>query len=93
MAVDVCGSDFGFGGRTHHVGHDAGNGVDGAVEARTSGGWLGHVRAHVSQEIVPTSAAAGSRFGDVGGVAVYAEDHITGGIPDHGVGVRGDVVE
>ena len=37
MAVDVGGSNFGFGGQTHHVGHDAGNGVDRAVEARTGG--------------------------------------------------------
>ena len=93
MAVDVCGSDFGFGSRTHHDGHDAGNGVDGAVEARTSCGWLGHVRAHVSQEIVPTNAAAVSRFGEVRGVAVYVEDHVTGGTPDCGVGVRGTLVE
>ena len=50
-------------------------------------------RAHVSQEIGPTSAAAGSRFGDIGGVAMYVEDNITGGIPDCGVGVRGSIVE
>ena len=93
MAVDLCGSDFGFSSRTHHVEHDVGNGVDGSVKARTSGGWLGHVRAHVSQEIVPTRAAASSRFGEVGGVAVYVEDHITGCILDRGVGVRGGVVE
>ena len=40
---------------------------------------------------MPTSAAAGSRFGEVGGVAVYVEEHVTGGIPDCGVGVRGGV--
>ena len=93
LAVDVCGSDFDFGSRTHHVGHDAGNGMDGAIEAWTSGGWLGHVSARVSQKIVPTSVAAGSRFGEVVGVAMYMEDHVTGGIPYHGVGVRGSVVE
>ena len=65
----------------------------GGVDARTSGGWLGHVRARVSQEIIPTSADAGSSFGEVEGVAVYVEDYITGGIPDRGVGVRGGVVE
>ena len=70
-----------------------GNGVYGAVEARTSGGCLGHVWEHVPQEIFPTSAAAGSRFREVGGVAVYVEDHVTGGIPDLGIGVRGGVVE
>ena len=65
LAVDVGGSDFVFGGQTHHVVHDARNGVDGAVDARTGGWWLWHVRARVSQEIMPTSAAAGSRFGEV----------------------------
>ena len=93
MVVDVGGSDFGFGGRTHNVGHDAGDGADGAVEARTGGWWLRHVRARVSQKIIPTSAAAGSRFGEVGGDAVYVENHIADGVPYRGVGVRGDVVD
>ena len=74
-------------------GHDAGNKVDGTVETRTSGGWLGHVRSNVTHEIVSTSAAAGSRFGEVGGVAVYVEDHVTGGVLYRGVGIRGGVVE
>ena len=91
MAVNVGGSDFGFGGRTHHVGHDLGNGVDEAVEAWTGGWWLGHIRASVSKEIIPTSAAAGLRFGEVGGVAVYVEDHVVGGVLYRGVGVRGGV--
>ena len=42
---------------------------------------------------MPTSAAAGLRFGEVGGVAVYVEYHVTDGIPDRGIGVRGGVVE
>ena len=93
LAVDVCASDFGFGSRTHHVGHDAGNGVDGAIEARMSGGRLGHFSAHVSQEILPISASAVLRFGEVGGVAVHVEDHITGGILDRVIGLHGGVVE
>ena len=43
--------------------------------------------------IIPTSAAAGLRFREVGGVAVYVEDHITGGIPDCGVEVCGGVAD
>ena len=70
-----------------------GNGVDGTVETRTSGGWLGHVGENFTQKIVSTSADTGSRFGEVGGVAVNVEDHVAGGIPDRGVGVRGDVIE
>ena len=67
--------------------------MDGTVETRTCGGWLEHVRAIVDQEIVSTSAAAGSRFGDVGGVAVNVEDHVTGRIPYRGVGARGGIIE
>ena len=93
MVVDICGSKFGFVSRTHHVAHGAVNVADRTVETRTSGGWLGHVRVNVTQEIVSTSAAAGSRFGEVGGVAVNVEDHVTGGIPDGGTGVRGGVIE
>ena len=92
MAVDVCGSNFGFVSQTHHAGHDAVIGVDGTIETRTSGGWLGYVSADVTQEILSTIAAAGSRFGEVGGVAVNVEDPVTGGVPDRGAGVRGGVV-
>ena len=42
---------------------------------------------------MPTSAAVGSRFGEVGVVAVYVEDHVDGGVSYRGVGVRGGVVE
>ena len=42
---------------------------------------------------MPTSAAAGLRFGDVGGVTVYVEDHFAGGVSYCGVGVHGGVVE
>ena len=93
LAVDVSGSNFGFSSQTHHVGHDAGNGVDRTVETRTSGGWFGHVGANVTQKIVSTSAAAGTRFGEVGGVAVNVEDHDTGGIMDCGVRVRGGLIK
>ena len=93
MAIDVSGSNFGFGSRTHRVGHDAGNGVDGTIETRTSGGWFEHVGANVTQKTVSTSAAAGTRFGEVGCVAVNVEDHVTGSITDCGFRVRGGVVK
>ena len=47
LAVDVGGSDIGFGGRTHYVRHDSGDGVNGDVEACSGGGWLCHVWALV----------------------------------------------
>ena len=40
LVVDVGGSDIGYGGRTHHIVHDLGNGVDGVVEAQTGGWWI-----------------------------------------------------
>ena len=42
---------------------------------------------------MPTSVSAGSRFGEVGGGAVYVEDRVTGGVSCRGVGVCGRVVE
>ena len=39
-----------------------------------------------------TSAAEGSRFGEVGGVTVNVEEHVTGSITDCGVGVRDSVI-
>ena len=67
--------------------------MDGAVETRTGGGRLQHVYALVSYEVVPTSAAVASWFGEVGGVAVYVEYHVAGGASYIGVGVSGGVVE
>ena len=67
--------------------------MDGTIETRTSCGWLGYVRSNVTQEIVSTSTAAGSRFGEVGGVDVNVEGHVTGGIPDRSFGVRDGGVE
>ena len=32
-------------------------------------------------------------FGEVGGVVVNVKDHVTGGVPDCGVGVCGGVVD
>ena len=40
-----------------------------------------------------TSAAAGSQFRDVGGIAVYVEYHVAGGVAYLGVGVHGGLVE
>ena len=42
---------------------------------------------------MPTGAAAGLRFEEVGGVAVYVEYHVTGSVVYLGVQVRGGVVE
>ena len=42
---------------------------------------------------MPTSAAAGSRFGEVVDAAVYVEDHVAGGVSYCGFGLRGGVVE
>ena len=70
MAVDVSGSNFGFGRRTYHVGHYAGNGVGGTVETSASGGWFGHSGTNVTKKIFSISAAAGSRFGEVGKIRV-----------------------
>ena len=42
---------------------------------------------------MPTSAAAGLRFVEVGGVTLYVEDHVTGGVSYRVAGVRGGVVE
>ena len=38
---------------------------------------------------MPTSAAVGSRFREVGGVFMYVEDHVAGGVSYLGVGVHG----
>ena len=67
--------------------------MDGTVETRTSGVWFGHVRLNVTQKIVSTGVATGSRFGEVGGVAVNVEDHVTGGITDCDVRLCGGVIK
>ena len=67
--------------------------MDGAVEVWTVGGLRCHVRALVSKEVVSAGAAAGSRFGEVGGVTLYVEDHISCRVTYLGVWVCDGVVE
>ena len=42
---------------------------------------------------MPTGADSGSRFGEVGGIAVYVEYHVAGSVAYLRVQVRGGVVE
>ena len=62
LAVDVGGSNFGLGVQTHDIGHDAGDGVNGGVESRARTWRFGHVRVAFTEKIVPSSAAACTRF-------------------------------
>ena len=38
LSIDIGGANFGFGGRSHDVGHDFGHSVNGSIEPRASSG-------------------------------------------------------
>ena len=44
LSIDIGGADFGFGGRSHDVGHYFGHGVNGSIEPRASSGRLCRIR-------------------------------------------------
>ena len=67
--------------------------MDGVVEGRTGVGSTGWVRGSVAKEVVPASAAPCLLFQNVGGVAMYMEDHVTDQIADGRARMGGGVVE
>ena len=82
LAVEECGSDFGFRGGQHNVAHDIGDGMDGAIDGRIGVGSMGRVRGAVAQKVVSAGAAPCLWLQKIGGVAVDMEDHVTGQIVD-----------
>ena len=55
--------------------------------------WIGRVGGFFAQEIVATNAAAIAGFGNVGGVTVEVQYHVTGDILDGGVWVGRSIIE
>ena len=92
LTIVEGGADFGFRGGRHHVVEDIGDGVDRAVEREVSERWLGRVSGLVAKEIVVTNAAASAGFGNVGGVTVEVQDHVTGAVADGGIGVGHSII-
>ena len=70
LSIDIGGTDFGFGGRSHDVGHDFGHGVNGSIEPLASAGRICRIGRTVAEKIMATGAAAGTGCGKVRGVAV-----------------------
>ena len=93
LAIEECGSGFGFRGGQHNIAHDVGDGMDGAVEGQTDVGSTGRFRGAVAQEEVPASAAPCLWFRKIGGVAMDMEDHVTGRIADGRARMGGGMVE
>ena len=62
LFIGVGGSNFGLNRQTHDIGHDAGDGVNRAVELRVRTWRFGHVRVAVNEKIVPSVTDACMRF-------------------------------
>ena len=93
LAVDEGCTNFGFSGRGEDVAHDLGHRVDGAIE-----GWVGSRQlvgsaGAVTKKVVAPSAASCPGLRQIGGIAVDMEYHVTSGVPNDGVWVRGGIVE
>ena len=70
LSIDIGGADFGFGGRSHNVGHDFGYSMNGSIEPWASYGRLCWIGRTVAEKIIATGAAAGTGCGKVRGVDV-----------------------
>ena len=93
MSIDIGGADFGFGGRSHDVGHDFRYGVNGSIEARARFWRLCRIRRAIAEKIMATGAASCAGCGKVRGVAVDVENHVTCGAPNGGVGIGIGIIE
>ena len=63
LSIDIGGADFGFGSRSHDVGHDFGHGMNRYIESRESAGGLYRIGRAVADKIMATSAGAGMGCG------------------------------
>ena len=92
LSIDIGGTDFGFSGRSHDVGHDFGHGVNRSIEMQASSGRIFRIRQTVAEKIMATGAALGTGCGKVRGVAVEVYNHVTGSVSNGGVRVGLGVV-
>ena len=72
---------------------DIGDGVDTAVDRGFNESCIGRVSGLVAKEVVDTNVYASSGFGQVVGVIVEHQDHVTGYVDDGGVGVGCSIIE
>ena len=87
------GGNLGFRRRAHDVGEDFGEGMDSAV-GDNGWRWGKHgVNRTWPKEVNTGSTAACVFFGEIGGIAVEMENHVTGEIADFGVRVGVRVVK
>ena len=93
LAIVKSGTNFDFSGGRHNAVEDLGDGMYRAVKRGVRERWLGSFIGFVAREIVATDAVASSEFGNVGGVTVKVQDHVTGVISDGGVGVGRRLIE
>ena len=93
LSIDISGTDFGFGGRSHDAGNDFGHGGNGSIEPRASCGRLCWIGRRVAEKIMVTGAAAGTGCGKVRGVVVDVYNHVSGGVLNGGIRVGIGVVE
>jgi hypothetical protein len=77
LAIVEQGADLGFCCRGQDVAHDAADDVDGSIEWRRGVG-VRCGRWPAAQEKQAASAGTGFLFREIGGIAVYMEDHVTG---------------
>ena len=93
LCIDIGGADFGFGGKSHDVGHDFGHGVNGSIEPWESSGRHCQIGRTVAEKIMANGTATGTGCGKVRGVAVDIYNHVAGGVSNGGVRVGIGVVE
>jgi hypothetical protein len=88
--VEAC-VDFGFSGRSEDVAQDAAEDMDGAVQF---GRWgiFGCCRQGAEEENA-TRTGMGLGFGEIGGITVHMEAHVTGVVANGGVRMGTGVVE
>ena len=70
LSIDIGGADFGFGGRSHNVGHDFGYSMNGSIEPQASSGRLCQIERTVAEKIMATGETSGAGRGKVRGVSV-----------------------
>ena len=93
LAVEISGSNFGFGRRAHHIVHDFGHSVKRAIRGQGQRRRFQGIERTQSEKEVAARAAAGFRLGEVQGVTVDVQYHVAGGVANGRFWVSGGIVE
>jgi hypothetical protein len=93
LGIDKHSGDFGFSSRGHDIAEDEAGAVNGSIAWRLLSWGALRVGGIAAEEEMATNAAGSFGGGKIGAISVDVQDHLTGRVSNHGVGIGGRIIE